>query len=308
MEEEKSEKNNIKKEELKIGFFKKLKISVIDFEQYHIIAADGWKKALIYFLKLILIFSIIVTSLLSFKLIMTLNAICIYAKNDLPNFRIEDGQFYLDSNQPVVIENKDIVKTKIILDNDDNQDKYTKNTNNNQENLIIITKNNIYLKLESTGITSTYQIKELCSYFNIDSFNKNELINALENNSVKYVLIIYLFIVIFIMYFISTIIDILALAVVGFLISRIIGMPLKFSAVFGIATSSMTLPIILNLCYILINMFTGFTMNYFQIMYTIVSYIYMIASLLLMRSNLIKIKTKKSKVLKDKKAESAGEE
>lgn len=307
MEEQNKKKENIKKEELKIGFLRKLKISVIDFEQYHLIAADGWKKALVYLLKIILVFSIIVTILVSFKLIMTINAICLYAKNDLPDFRINNNQFSIDSNQPVVIENKDLIKTKIVFDNEDSADKYLKNSDNEQENLVVISKNNIYLDLLATGKLN-YSIKELCERFGIDGFSKSELVNALENNYIKYALSAYIFIALFIMYFISTLIDILALAIVGFLLSRIIGMPLKFSAIFGVATSSMTLPIVLNLIYIGANVYTGFTMDYFQVMYTIISYIYMIASLLLMRSNLMKIKTKKTKVIKEENAEGAGEE
>jgi len=54
---------------------------------------------------------------------------------------------------------------------------------------------------------------------------------------------------------------------------------LKVSALYNIAVYALTLPIILNLMYIIINMFTGFTVKYFQVMYTAISYIYVISSI-----------------------------
>ena len=39
-----------------------------------------------------------------------------------------------------------------------------------------------------------------------------------------------------------------------------------------------------------VNMFTGFVIPYFQIMYTLISYVYLIAALLIMRSEIIKKK------------------
>ena len=55
------------------------------------------------------------------------------------------------------------------------------------------------------------------------------------------------------------------------------------------AASAISLSVILNLIYIIVNVLTGFTMEYFQIMYTLISYIYMISAILIMRSNLIRI-------------------
>ena len=42
----------------------------------------------------------------------------------------------------------------------------------------------------------------------------------------------------------------------------------------------------------IVNLFTGFVIPYFQIMYTLVSYVYLIAVLLIMRSEILKKKVK----------------
>lgn len=300
------EKNKSSSEEsLHMGFFKKLKISMVNFEQYHIIAAEGWKKAIIYLLELVLLFSLIISCVTSYKLSRMTNAICLYAKNNIPDFRIENNEFYIDAVEPIIIENKDNIKTKIVLTNDTDSNQYMDSYQNNQENLIIITKQYIHIRTSNGGYVR-YSIQDICDRFEVSKITKSELIEVLSKNSVFYILLI--FIGLFLIYFISTLLDILALSVVGILVSRIIGISLKYSAIFGIATSSITLSVIINLFYIVLNMFTGFTIKYFQVMYSLVSYIYLIVSIILMRSNLIKIKTKVDKTFKEDNAEGASEE
>ena len=189
MEKSKGEKPK-KEKAIKLGFFQRLKISVIDFDQYHIVAAEGIKKSLVYLLKLLLIFTIVAT----FAAIIKMNE----------------------------------------------------------------------------------EYKEI-----IDNFI------ALYGEVLAYAMV---FITAFLTYFVTVTIDILALSMVGFVLSRIIRLPLKFSAVYAMAVSSITLPVFLNIAYIIANVTTGFTMEYFQVMYTLIAYIYMIAALLLMRSNLLKTK------------------
>lgn len=82
--------------------------------------------------------------------------------------------------------------------------------------------------------------------------------------------------------------DVVLLAILGYIVSRLFRIPLKFGPVFNIAVYSMTLPILLNAIYILINLLTGFEIKYFTIMYNAISYIYMITAILLIKSDLIK--------------------
>ena len=56
------------------------------------------------------------------------------------------------------------------------------------------------------------------------------------------------------------------------------------------AIHALTLPIILNVAYIIINTYTGFYIKYFEVMYTTISYICMVAAILSIRSDLIKEK------------------
>lgn len=293
----KKEKNNTN--ELKLKFFTKLRISIINFEHYHIIAADGPKNAIYYLLKLMLIFTIILTCFLTFKINITIKSLVNYTKSNIPNFSISDNQFKIDSDKPIIISNNDSMKLKIVMTNDDNSEQYIENEENEQDNLIVIAKNDVLIKNGYSGLIKR-SYKDLNEVININGIDKNKVISNLLNNNLIILVYIYVFIGIFLMYFMSTLIDILALSLVGYFIARSIGLPLKYSSIFAMATSAMSLPIILILLYIIVNVSTGFTIPNFQVMYTIISYIYLITSIFIMRSNLLKKNINVTKEIKNK--------
>lgn len=99
----------------------------------------------------------------------------------------------------------------------------------------------------------------------------------------------------FVIYFVSTTVDAIMLALLGYLFSRIVGIRMKFKATFNMGVYALTLPIILNLIYIVVNAFTGFEIKYFQWMYTTISYIYMIVAILMIKTDLI---TKQAELMK----------
>lgn len=282
--EKKVKKNSDKEKSLKISFWQKLNISIVNFEHYYVIAADGWKKAILYLVQLLLIFTTVLTCLVSYKTSSILKGISDYAKNELPDFGISDNQFWINSNEPIIIE-KD--SNKIVIDNMNPVTTYTNDNKNSNKDLIVVSKDSIYFKNYYAGEMS-YSIQNIGVLFGKSEIKKSDLIDVLSDTRLYGTLTVYVFIAVFIMYFVSMLIDIVALAAVGYMMSRIVGLPLKFSATFAMATSAMSLPIIMTLIYFIANLTVGFNMPYFQIMITIISYIYMIFALIIMRSNLLR--------------------
>ena len=76
-------------------------------------------------------------------------------------------------------------------------------------------------------------------------------------------------------------------------------MKLKYTAVYNIATYSLTLPIILNIVYIILQAFTGFTIKYFEVMYTAIASIYIAAAILMIRSDVIKKQIELTKIIEE---------
>ena len=105
-------------------------------------------------------------------------------------------------------------------------------------------------------------------------------------------------IILFTTYFIEQIIiDILLLTLLGFLLSKILGLRLKYKSIFNISAYSLTLSIILYLTYIVVNLFTGFNIVYFYIAYRLIAYIYIITALLIIKSDLIKQNMELTKIV-----------
>ena len=65
-------------------------------------------------------------------------------------------------------------------------------------------------------------------------------------------------------------------------------MKIKYSALYNIAAYSLTLPIILNIFYVIVQAFTGFQIKYFEVMYTTIASIYVATAILMIRSDVIK--------------------
>jgi uncharacterized membrane protein YagU involved in acid resistance len=69
---------------------------------------------------------------------------------------------------------------------------------------------------------------------------------------------IYLFII----YFSTVLVDALLYSVLGYITGIFSRLRLKYSATYNIAVHSLTLPIILNLVYMIVNQLTGYTIQY----------------------------------------------
>ena len=280
--------------EIRLSFFRRLKISIFDFDKYHIIAVEGLGRAMMYLVKLFLLFALIVSAGSAVKVSQLLDDGIDYLSNNVPNFYFQDNQFVLESDNDAVIENHEYTDFKIILTNSET---YSEDEIRDFDGIVLVfTKNNVLLKQRnSTSITSEdySDLAESLSISNLNEVNKEYLISMVTGENAYSVLVnifATVFISTFLTYFLTGILDTFALSLLGFIVSRLIRMPLKYGALYSLSISAVTLSVLLNAVYMVVNMFTGFVIPYFQIMYTLISYVYLIAALLIMRSEIIKKK------------------
>ena len=66
-----------------------------------------------------------------------------------------------------------------------------------------------------------------------------------------------------------------------------------------IAIHSLTLPILLNALIVLIEAFTNFKIEYFEIMYIGISYIYIITAILMIKDDIIKNQKELTKIIEE---------
>ena len=166
----------------------------------------------------------------------------------------------------------------------------------------MLLKDKVIIKNQMTNIPSAYNYSDIAEQYEIGTINKQDIIEKLSGKN-QYTLCFVFFIVmtiyLFIIYFSSVLMDALVLAILGYITCSILKIKLKPSALYNIAIYALTLPIILNAIYMIINIFTGFTVKYFQVMYTAISYIYVISSILIIKSDFIKKQAELTKILSE---------
>ncbi len=109
------------------------------------------------------------------------------------------------------------------------------------------------------------------------------------------------FVYLFIVYSLSVLIDVILLSIVGYLITKIAEIRFKYKSIFSMSIYALTLSIVLYLLYIIVNIFTTFDIEYFEIAYNAIAYIYIITAILTIKSDLIKEQIQLQKIKEEQK-------
>lgn len=291
--------------EEKISFLKKVIICIKDFEKYLELAASNVKTTLIYLMKLIAIFTIVVTGIFIYVISGQINSVHNYIEKEISQIEYKDGILQISNNEPIIIENNINIISSIIIDTSDiekqKEEEYIQKVQDRTSGIIFL-KEKILIKADMSNAIVTYSYRELSEAYGIQNFDKTYILEQFTGtNIVSLYVIMFLiaFFYLFIIYFVDVLINILLLAAMGYFTSIILRLRIKYSAMCNIASYSLTLPILLNILYVIVNYFTGFEIEYFDIMYIAVSYIYIITSILLIKADMIKKGRELAKIIEE---------
>ena len=305
----------IQKETKKEGFFKKLVKSIKDFDKYEDFGLEGIGKTFIYLLQIVAIFTLVVTAMSVYQFSNTLNEAVTYFDENIQTLSYEYGILKVNSNKKLEVESRENIVGKIIVDTSeltDEQIEEYKNSIKEQKNGIVFFNNKILIKNEMLSSITETNYKDFLSQYNINTLDKQAILDYFNSNQVTIhtTVFVTVYIYMFAIYASSILVDAIVLGTLGFLIARIIGMRIRFGATFSMGVHALTLPIILNMLYVILNGFTGYTIKYFQFMYTAISYIYIITAIFIIKSDYIKrqaevekIKNEQEKVREELEAE-----
>ena len=270
----------------KTNFFKDVLKSIKDLDKYEDYAIELPKTAFKYLLKLVLLFCVIISIFYSYKIVENLNNIYNNFINIIPDFSYSDGILNVNSENEIVFEDYKEVIGKVVIDTNGTLEKYEKE----KDIGVLLLKDKVVILSNNTIGQVTYMYEDIARGYGITDFTKEDVTNYVEGMnlvslyaSVYFVIFIYLFII----YFITIVMDVLLLSVLAYIVSRMSRIRLKFAPSFGIAVHGVTLPVILNLIYIIVNLFTGFEIKYFGLMYSTISYIYVIVAILMIKTDFI---------------------
>ena len=280
-------------EDKKMSFFKEMLMSIKDFEKYDVFLKENIGQAFLYLAKIMLIYSLIVTILSVYSFATNLKSVADKFENQVMNLDYKDGTLIVNDNEKVEISELRPEVGKILINTADITDEEideAKNEIQNQGNGVLVLKNKLIILNSRLSSAQEVEYKTLFENYKIDTLNKDIIVDYYNQNNVSILISIALmmFVYTFIIYTFNVLIDCLALAILAFLTGKIAKVGLSFVASLNISIHAITLPLLLNMIYILVNFFTGFTIKYFQIMYTAIAYIYVITAILMLKSDLIK--------------------
>lgn len=320
-------------EKEKLSFLKKVRISIFDFDGYQELAAEKISRTIGYIVLLILIFAIIISLTYTFQFNALIGNVREYINNEISEIKYENYELSIIpnekqvssenqvqgnqedevNNEPAIedeqkvmkIDSNELIPAKIIINTETTaEEEIQANINeiSSSQNGILILKDRIIIKNEFSTNLAEYTYKTISEQYNINKIDKTEILNMLSGQAINRVLIIFFITILlymFIIYVSTMLIDILLLVVLTYIVARISGLRLKYSAIYNIASYSLTLPVILNMIYFVVNRLTGFTIQYFQIMYTALASIYIITAILMIKSDVIKKQIELNKIIEE---------
>lgn len=268
-------------QEEKVGFFRKMKKAIFNFEEYNKFAQEKISKTFGYLFKIIIIITIIISSITTYTTYKIFENIIEIFKNEAPYFSIENGILKIENDQKFKYIDEDNYFGIIIDPTKDDMEEIEYSEG------IAFLKEKIYVKANNqTTVVNYSNIIE-------NDFNKYDVESILTNKNlvvVYTILGIILFITNFVVYTCEFLLNTLLLSVIGLLTNQIAKTKLNYGKIFRISVYSLTLPIILLMIYSIITILTNFTIKYFDIAYDAISYIYVMTAIFMMKSEGIKNK------------------
>lgn len=291
-------------EEKNMNFFNRLITSIKDFEKYAIFATEKTRKAIAYLALVILIFSIVIASVFTYKFNISTNNAIDYFKTNISEVSYKDNNLNINSGEELKLINPEEVLPIVIINTNttEEQEKNYQNEISSYENGILILKDKFIYKNEMLSQNINYEYKDIASMYGISEFEKEDVLTFIANtNNINLYISFFIVIVIYLftIYFVSTMADVIMLGILGFIFSRIIGIRLRFKATFNMGVYALTLPVLLNMIYIIVNSITGLEIKYFSWMYTTISYIYMIVAILIIKTDLINRQVELMKIIEE---------
>lgn len=278
----------------KMSFFKKVWVSIKDFDKYELFIKEDLGQAIKYLLKMVAIFVIVLTIVTIHGLINTSKKVLNVIDKEVNDIHYQNGSITINNDEKkIILDFKDTIG-EIVIDTSNltEQDvqKYREELTGKESGVYIL-KDKIIIRNSNLSAIAESKYDDLIKNYNVKEFDKESLFKYYNKYYISFYIIMALvvYFYMFIIYVFNILIDCLAFTILAYITARIVRINLKWLASFNLAVHATTLPILLNIIYVIINALTGFTIKYFPIMYTGITYIYILTVILMIKSDYIKI-------------------
>ena len=286
----------------KISFFKRVKDAIINFDEYLSFSEEKLSAAIKYIIKLALIFTFIITIALTVRIVKETNIVISNFQNKAPEFTFQNNKLVIEGDVQKIVEGDANGYFGVIVDTQNDGLSDIEETANYQR-VIGILKDRIVIK-DVEGLETSLTYEEVAQDYDLSSVNKNSILQFLSGSSMIKIYAVFAVVVLiyfFIVFLSQFLLDILLLSVVGYLLAKIIGVKFKYKSIFNMSAYAITLSIILYLIYMVVNLFTVFTIKHFEIAYNAIAYIYIITAMFTIKTDLIKQQIEVGKIMEEQK-------
>ena len=230
----------------KITFFKRLKIALIDLEEYVKFLGEKFSKSIFFVLKISLLLAVIFSVSNIGYIFYKYKSVSNFITSTVPDFSVVDGKLQINEEDKKSKEKKDALT--VMEEIDDNIDLKIVNDGYNRDNFI-------------------KDINDNLMYILITAFLGILLANFLE------ISIFWLF-------------NAIMTSIVGELLLLMSRIKMKYRYVYAMSIYASTLSMILTVIYSIIRMYFDIYIDIFDYIYIIISYIYITAVILMIREKI----------------------
>lgn len=278
-------------EKKKMNFFKRLKVAIFNLEEYGTFIEEKFSVAIKYMFCIILFTSLIMSLILTVEYTQVIKKGLNYIENEFPDFNFESNKLNVNQYVDAYDEQYDF---KLIADTTENltQEKieeYKKKLDEHHNSLLVLNDKIIYSEYDEE---LQYKFSDFSQIFNLEKSNKNDILEQFHAmggiKAVSTMFMIVITISSIIGNIIDVMLDVILVACVGIIIARLCGIAIKGFVAGSLAIYSLTVPVLCTFIYGLILNFTGFQIKYFSVMYLMIAYVYIIAAILIIKTDLIK--------------------
>lgn len=284
-------------ENKKLGFFARIKIAVAKLEDYSLFLEEKTSVAVKYFFLIVLFLTVVMAIVQTYDVMKMVHKGYNYIQNEMPDFSYENEKLNFAENINAYDEEFDFY---MIADTDENmpEEKMQEYKDTVKSTGIMFFKDKVIYQLGSNQVEYSY--KDFATQYGINSLNKEKLVE--EVNSIGMVgIAVTIFMVVVVSLYIAQLISIfmdwLVVTIFTIIAARVCGMKISFQGAFNLSIYALTLSIILSMLYQIAYYLVGFYTDYFRVVYLLISYVYIVAVILMIKSDLLKQQVEVAKVV-----------
>lgn len=283
--------------EKKIDFFSRIKIAVAKLENYSMFLEEKTSIAIKYFFLIVLFLSVIMGIVETYSIMQMVGKGYQYMQDEMPDFSYENEILQFSENVNAYDEEFDFY---MIADTSEDlsEEKMKEYRDEIKSVGVILLKDKAIYK---SGLQEVeYKYSDFVESYGLDTFDKARLLQEIDSIGMFGIAItIFLLIVVgvYIIQLISIFMDWIVMTIFAIIAARIFRIIMPFKAAFNISIYALTLSIILSMLYNIAYYVAGFYTEYFRLVYLLISYVYVVAAILMMKSDLLKQQVEVGKIV-----------